>query len=121
MVRVKIYIVMKVVKPVTDDSLALSSVNAWANEGFGAGANPNADETGHYSAMNWRSATKLGCGIGRDSGTGWAVVTCNYADTPSNYIPQSVGNLITSDPSLSEYVTTTVDGNTTNVSIDGYG
>ena len=89
---------------VTDDSLALSSVNAWANEGFGAGANPNADETGHYSAMNWRSATKLGCGIGRDSGTGWAVVTCNYADTPSNYIPQSVGNLITSDPSLSEYV-----------------
>ena len=70
---------------VTDNSLALSSVNAWANEGYGAGANPDADETGHYTAMNWRSSTKLGCGIGRDTRTGWAVVSCNYADSAANY------------------------------------
>ena len=70
---------------VTNDSLALASVNAWAGEGYGADASPDADETGHYTAMNWKGSTKLGCGIGRDSSTGWAVVTCNYADSAANY------------------------------------
>ena len=35
--------------------------------------------------MNWKSSTKLGCGIGRDTSTGWAVVSCNYADSAANF------------------------------------
>ena len=35
--------------------------------------------------MNWKGSTKLGCGIGRNTSNGWAVVTCNYADSAANY------------------------------------
>jgi uncharacterized protein YkwD len=104
----------------TDNQLILAAVNAWASEGYGAEADPDADETGHYTAMNWRTSSKLGCGVGRGSGdNGWAVVSCNYADDASNFCCSKNQYLAfdSNDPAMSEYVTTS--GNTT--SIDAYG
>lgn len=35
-------------------------------------------ETGHYSAMSWKSVKKIGCGVGK---TGKGIVRCQYAGT----------------------------------------
>lgn len=104
---------------ITDTDAAKSAVNAWAGEGYGADADPNALETGHYTAMNWRTSSKLGCGVSRNTDTGWAVVSCNYADGAANYCcTGDQYQQFASDPSMDQYMTT--KGNTTSFDAMGY-
>ena len=51
-------------------SAAKTAVNGWAGEGYSGSPN-------HYTALNWKSTTKLGCGIGL-----W---NCNNKDKPGGY------------------------------------
>jgi len=102
----------------SDDQAARAAVNGWAGEGYGADASPDADETGHYTAMNWRTATKLGCGFARND-NGWGVVSCNYADNAANFCCtrdqyQSLDSL----PGVNDYLVT--KGNTTSFDATGY-
>jgi hypothetical protein len=68
--------------------------------------------------MNWRTATKLGCGLARNS-NGWGVVSCNYADDAANFCCS--GNQyksLFSNPDAQKYMTT--KGNTTSFDAMGY-
>ena len=58
------------------------AVNSWAAEGYGSGAASSV--TGHYTAINWSTTLKLGCGVAYDAAYG-TVVSCNYADSPPNF------------------------------------
>lgn len=51
---------------------------------------------GHYTAMSWKATTELGCGIGRDSPTGFGskgVIRCQYAAVVPNMQGQFPANV----------------------------
>jgi len=58
-------------KKLSDEELYKDAINSWAGEGF------NGNSTNHYTAMNWASATTIGCAISSDTGT--------YQNNPVNY------------------------------------
>jgi len=73
---------------------AKDAVNGWAGEGFGEHAagikNPKYRKggkpmTGHYSAMNWKTSTELGCGyaLGQNN---VILNVCHYAKQPANLL-----------------------------------
>ena len=80
-------------KNIPDAYAIKTAINAWAGEGYQGTFN-------HYSAMNWKSANKIGCGISKSScGT---VISCNYRSTAGGALPNQQGffkdNVICSNP-----------------------
>ena len=66
---------MRRTSPKTPDVIqsARMAVNAWAGEGSSGG---------HYTAMNWKSTRKLGCGYAQKDNC--MVTVCNYAENAPN-------------------------------------
>ena len=73
---------------------AKDAVNGWAAEGFGENAagktNPKYMKngkpmTGHYSAMNWKTSTELGCGYALGENN-LILNVCHYAKQPANLV-----------------------------------
>lgn len=65
---------------------AKKAINGWAGEGYGVGARPGS-ATGHYTAMNWKDTTRVGCGYGiakKGIGGECIVTACNYQDVIPN-------------------------------------
>lgn len=73
--------------------------DGWAGEGFnkqtGDKKNPTAPTSKHYTAMNWKTSTKLGCGTFIKNGC--AITVCHYADQPSN-VNSKVENVMCEEP-----------------------
>lgn len=78
-------------KPAAGENLAMSrnmpdsikaAINGWASEGYEGKFN-------YYSAMNWKSANKIGCGISK-SGCG-TVIACNYRSDTGSPFPNLQG------------------------------
>jgi hypothetical protein len=62
--------------PLTDEQLYIDAINSWTKKGFKFKDNMEDAELNHYTAMNWKSATTVGCAISKDTGT--------YEETPVN-------------------------------------
>lgn len=71
------------------DAITKGSVNGWANEGWDRvynaekGQDMNAcgvkgGQCGHYTAMNWKDANKLGCGYAVSQDNTKVFTVCNY-------------------------------------------
>lgn len=64
-----------------------AGINGWAGEGYGKHA--TGPMTGHYTAMNWSNASKIGCGVANSScGT---VISCNYKSPDGQLAPNTIG------------------------------
>ena len=64
-----------------------AGINGWSGEGFREHA--TGPVTGHYTAMNWSNASKIGCGIANSScGT---VISCNYKSPDGQLTPNTLG------------------------------
>lgn len=70
----------------TDNKRVTGYTKGWAGEGFdkqtGGPKEPTAPSSGHYTAMNWKSSTQLGCGTSIKNGC--AITVCHYAKQPAN-------------------------------------
>jgi hypothetical protein len=73
---------------------AKDAVNGWAAEGFGDDAAGKTNSkymkngkpmTGHYSAMNWKTSTELGCGYALGENN-LILNVCHYAKQPANLV-----------------------------------
>lgn len=69
-----------------DDPIRLA-INGWAGEGYGDDATTS--QTGHYTAMNWSTVNKVGCGMAKSY---WGtIISCNYK-SPDGYVkPNTYG------------------------------
>jgi hypothetical protein len=69
-----------------DDPIRVA-INGWAGEGYGDDATTS--QTGHYTAMNWSTVNKVGCGMAKSSfGT---IVSCNYKSPDGIVSPNTMG------------------------------
>jgi hypothetical protein len=71
--------------PLSEENIYLTALSGWANEGW----NGHSDDLNHYTAMNWKNGTTLGCGISSvekgDNITYY--VTCQYGADSDENIP----------------------------------
>lgn len=101
---------------------AKTAVNGWAGEGYSGSPN-------HYTALNWKSTTKLGCGIGYGTYTGTDgtsancyTVACNYKSQAPNSGSYDTNVKCTAPYSVdSEYISTSSGLSATSTEVENLG
>ena len=70
-----------------------TAVNLWSEEGYDGSYN-------HYTAMNWKDASEIGCGMSKSSCG--VVIACNYRSGKGRAMPNLFGyfdeNVLCNDP-----------------------